>query len=82
MSAIKNRSEFPFVVFDLFAFTVTVEIALFSVVRLAMGLVVHGPTHCSPFVADSLALQHFQFDFFPLTRLERYGDLGRLQSRS
>lgn len=40
MSTVKNRGKFSLVIFDLFAFTITVEIAFFSVVGLAMGLVV------------------------------------------
>lgn len=82
MSAVKNSSELSLVIFDLPVFSITVEIALFTVVRLAMSLVVNGATRRSPFIADGLALQHFQLDFFPFTWLERDGDLSRLQSRS
>lgn len=82
MSTVKNRSKFPLVIFDLFALAITVEIALFSIVGLTMGLVVHWPTKRCPCIADSLALQHFQLDFFPFTRLQRDGDLIRFQSRS
>ena len=78
MGAVKNGGEFAFITFDLLALVVAVEVTLFSVVGLAMRVVVHRPTNRCPFIANSLVLQHFQFDLCPFTWFERDGHLIRL----
>ena len=47
MGAVKNGGEFTLITFDLLALVVAVEVTLFTVVGLTMGVVVHRPSSSS-----------------------------------
>src|SRR3990167_6160340 len=79
VGTVEDGSELAFVSLDPLGLAVAVVVALGAVVGLSVGVVVDRHAIGCPLVTDRRRVEHFQFDFTGLTRLQGHCHFIRLQ---